>query len=84
MYVIWIMMVYVFLLMILVIKGPAIWDRLLGMNLVSIKFIIIIVAFASIYDIVYLLDFAIMYSLSGFIGMIFITLFCVVRKRRRK
>jgi len=63
------------------VKGPARWDRLLGMNLVSTKIIVVITLFASIYETTFLLDFAIIYALSGFIGTIFIALFL---SRRRK
>jgi len=84
MYILWIMFIFLFLLMVMVVKGPSVWDRLLGMNLVSMKFIIIIVIFASSSDIAYLLDFAIIYALSGFIGTVFIALFLLDRKGRIK
>ena len=58
-----------------VVKGPSVWDRLLGMNLIFSKTIIIIVLFASVTEMTFLLDFAIIYTLSGFIGTIFIALF---------
>ena len=63
--------------------GPSVWDRLLGMNLVATKIIIIIMVFASMHETAYLLDFAIIYALSGFIGTIFITLFLSERHRRK-
>ena len=63
--------------------GPSVWDRLLGLNLVAAKTIIIIMVFASIYETTFLLDFAIIYALSGFIGTIFITLFLSDRHRRK-
>jgi len=84
MYILWVMLAYTFLLSILIIKGPSIWDRLLGMNLVSIKLIIVIIAFASVNDTAYLLDVAIIYALSGFIGSVFIALFLLERKKRRR
>ena len=58
-----------------VIIGPSVWDRLLGMNLIATKIILIIILFASIHETTFLLDFAIIYALSGFIGTIFIALF---------
>jgi len=58
-----------------VIIGPSVWDRLLGMNLILSKTIIIIILFAAIFETTYLLDFAIIYALSGFIGTIFLALF---------
>ena len=68
-----------------VIIGPSVWDRLLAMNLITAKIIVIIVLFASIYDMSFMLDFAIIYALSGFIGTIFLALFLSQRdlKRRR-
>lgn len=57
------------------ILGPTIWDRMLGMNLISSKIIMAIVVFALILDKSYLLDIAIAYTLIGFIGMVLIARF---------
>ena len=81
MYIVWIMLVYIFLFLVRIIKGPTVWDRLLGMNLMTTKVIIIIIALASFFDITYLLDFAIVYTLFGFICSIFIALFLMDRTR---
>ena len=75
MYVLWIMLVFLFLYIWRAIKGPSIWDRLMVMNIISTKIIIIIIVFASINETAYLLDFAIIYALFGFIGAVFIALF---------
>jgi len=66
--------------------GPSVWDRLLGMNLILSKTFIIIILFASIHYRTYLLDFAIIYALSGFVGTIFLALFLSKRdlKKSRK
>ena len=66
-----------------VIIGPSVWDRLLGLNLISSKIIVIIILFASIRDSTFLLDFAILYSLFGFIGAIFIALFLSKRNLQK-
>ena len=66
-----------------VIYGPSVWDRLLGLNLIASKIIIIIIFFASINEMTFLLDFAIIYALSGFIGTIFIALFLSERDRKK-
>ena len=58
-----------------VIIGPSVWDRLLGMNLILSKTVLIIILFAVIFETTFLLDFAIIYALSGFIGTIFLALF---------
>ena len=66
------------------VKGPSVWDRLLGLYLISTKIIIIIIIYASINSTPFLLDFAIIYALSGFIGTIFMALFLSERKRKEK
>jgi len=63
--------------------GPSVWDRLLGMNLIASKIIIIIMVYASMNGATFLLDFAIIYALSGFIGTIFIALFLSERSIRK-
>ena len=63
--------------------GPSVWDRLLGMNLIATKIIILIVLFSSVVDLPFLLDFAIIYALFGFIGTIFIALFLSERNKRK-
>ena len=80
MYIIWAMLALVALYIVRAVKGPSIWDRLLALNLIATKIIIIIVAHASIMGMGYLLDFAIIYTLSGFIGTIFIALFLSRRR----
>ena len=82
--ILWIMVAFLALSFIRLIKGPSIWDRLLGMNVVATKIIVIIIIYASMFDTAFLLDFAIIYALSGFIGTIYIALFFADRKRRRK
>ncbi|MCL2621050.1 MAG: monovalent cation/H+ antiporter complex subunit F [Defluviitaleaceae bacterium] len=74
-YVIWAKVIIVAFYLIHVAKGPSIWDRLLGLNLIAAKVIMIIIVFSSIMDITFLLDLAILYGLFGFIGTIFIALF---------
>ncbi|MCL2187888.1 MAG: monovalent cation/H+ antiporter complex subunit F [Defluviitaleaceae bacterium] len=71
----WILVGLLTLYIIRAVIGPTIWDRLLGLNLIASKVIILIIVVSSIYDMAYLLDFAIIYALSGFIGIIFLALF---------
>ena len=59
--------------------GPSVWDRLLGMNLIASKILLIIIFFSAVVEVDFLLDFAIIYALSGFIGTIFIAMFLVER-----
>jgi len=65
--------------------GPSIWDRLLGLNLVTTKILVIIVLFSYLNDLSFLVDLAIVYALIGFIGTIFTALFLMDRvKEARK
>lgn len=84
MIILWIMFALLAIYLIRVLKGPTIWDRLLGMNLISTKIIVVIIVFASLSGTTFLLDFAIVYSLMGFISTIFIALFLSERKLGRK
>ena len=79
----WIIMIYLLLCFVRILKGPSIWDRILGMNVVATKIIITIIIYASLNDTAFLLDFAIIYTLSGFIGTIYIALFFADRRKRR-
>ena len=67
----WIMLAYMALYIVRVVKGPTIWDRLLGLNLISTKILLIIILFASMQNTEYLLDLAIVFALLGFIGTVF-------------
>jgi multicomponent Na+:H+ antiporter subunit F len=57
-----------------VIIGPTIWDRLLGLNLITSKIIMFLVVLAFVLEKTYILDFAIIYALLGFIGVMFIAI----------
>jgi multicomponent Na+:H+ antiporter subunit F len=83
-YVIWAMIALMIIYIVRAIRGPSIWDRLLALTLTSAKIIIIIVVYASMVEISFLLDFAIIYALSGFIATIFIALFLSDRKIGKK
>ena len=83
-YLLWAMFAFLAVSLVVAIQGPTGWERLLGMNLVSTKIIILIILFASQDGNSYLLDYAIVYALSGFIGAIFITLFWSAKKKGRK
>ena len=81
MYVLWIVMAFMLIFIVNTVRGPTVWDRLLGTSLVSVKIIVLIITIASIYDLPFLLDYAIIHTLFGFISIIFISYF-VVRKMR--
>ena len=84
MYVLWALLVLALLFVWRAIMGPSIWDRLLAMSVISTKIIVMVVIFASENEMAYLLDFAIIYALFGFIGTIFIALFLSERSQRKK
>ena len=79
MYMLWVMLAFLAVFIVRAIKGPSIWDRLLGLSLISTKVILIIVFFASYNQIAYFLDLAIVYALLGFISIIFTALFLLQR-----
>ena len=83
-YILWVLLGCLAFYLIRTIKGPSVWDRLLGMNLASTKIITMIAVFASVNESGYILDFAIIYALSGFIGVIFIALFLMERQKGGK
>lgn len=58
-----------------ILKGPTKWDRLLGLNLLSAKFIILIITLAFLEKSYFLLDIAMVYGLLGFISIIFFSTF---------
>ncbi len=62
-----------------VILGPTIWDRMLGLNLISSKLVMIIILYAMLQERSYLLDIAIAFALLGGLGIMFIAIF--VQKR---
>ncbi|MCL2663472.1 MAG: monovalent cation/H+ antiporter complex subunit F [Oscillospiraceae bacterium] len=68
------------------VRGPSVWDRLMSYNLISTKIIVIIIAISSYRELAFLMDFAIIYALTGFIGTIFLALFLfrVQFTKRRK
>lgn len=61
--------------------GPSIWDRLLGLNLVTTKLVILIILIASMKKLTYLLDIALVYVLLSFTGTLFISVY-IQRKGR--
>jgi multicomponent Na+:H+ antiporter subunit F len=84
MYIFWVVLFFILLFVFKAIKGPTIWDRLLCMSLISVKLIVLIIAYASMLNKSYMLDYAIICALFGFISIIFISLFILDRERGRK
>ena len=65
-----------------VVQGPSIWDRLHGLSLISTKGLFIVVLYASQTETAYLLDFAIIYTLLGYVSIIFISSFLLDKVKR--
>jgi len=70
-----VLLVFLIIYIARIIEGPSIWNRLLGVNLIMTKVILMIVIYASMHDTGYFLDFAIIYAVCGFIGTIFLANF---------
>ncbi|MCL2457102.1 MAG: monovalent cation/H+ antiporter complex subunit F [Defluviitaleaceae bacterium] len=83
-YILFVMLIFLLAGVLKSIIGPTLWDRLLCMNIISTKIIIIIIVYASMMNIDYLLDFAIIYSLMGFVCTIFISSFIAERMKSDK
>ncbi|MCL2575306.1 MAG: monovalent cation/H+ antiporter complex subunit F [Defluviitaleaceae bacterium] len=64
-------------------RGPTIWDRMMGLNLIATKTIMIFIVFSSLEGITFLLDLAIMFALFGFLGTVFLCLFLAKHKLGR-
>jgi multicomponent Na+:H+ antiporter subunit F len=75
----WVMLAFMAVYFVRVAQGPSIWDRLLGLSLISTKILLIIILLASYFDLSYLLDLAIVYVLLGFISTVFIAHFILER-----
>lgn len=58
-----------------IIKGPTVWDRLLGFSFFSAKIMTAAVLVGIIIDRTYMVDVALIYGLLGFIGTIMIARF---------
>jgi len=77
-------MAFLIVYLVRVLMGPSVWDRLVGFSLISSKIVLLIVVYASIREINYFLDFAIIYALLGFICITFITIFLRDRLKNEK
>jgi multicomponent Na+:H+ antiporter subunit F len=64
-------------------KGPTIWDRILMLNLISAKVIIMIAIYAILQDSTTLLDIAISYGIIGFLTMTLLSKFIMTGGREK-
>lgn len=79
--ILYLLALYTLLSLYRVLKGPSIWDRLLGLNLVTAKIIMMMILLAVVQKTSMILDTALLYALLSFIGVLFIA-FYVQRKGR--
>ncbi|MTI48474.1 monovalent cation/H+ antiporter complex subunit F [Sporosalibacterium faouarense] len=63
--------------------GPTVWDRLLALNLISAKTILLLAIYGVYKDNILLLDIAISYGIIGFIGITLLSRF-ILRGGRLK
>ncbi len=61
--------------MVRIVLGPTVWDRLLGMNLVTTKIVMSIAVLAVLMERTFLVDVAIVYALLGFVASVLIARF---------
>ena len=70
-----VLFVFVLFVLLRIIIGPTIWDRLLGLNMIASKILIAIVILAHLSGLNYLLDIALVYAVLGFLGIVLISRF---------
>lgn len=58
-----------------ILLGPTIWDRLLGLNMIASKILVAIVILAHLMDLGFLLDIALVYAVLGFLGTVLVARF---------
>lgn len=63
------------LLMLLIIFSTNVWDRILALNLFTSVSVLLIMVYAVMNEMYYLIDIAIVYTLLGFIGIVFMARF---------
>ncbi len=74
-----ILFIFSFLILIRMFFSKSIWEKVLLFNLFSAKFVLVLLFYALISELDYLLDVAFIYSLLGFVSIVLITRF--IRKR---
>lgn len=57
----------IFILLVFLIKGPSVWDRLISLNLMTLKMAMLIIAYAVFTESNTMLDIAMTYSIIGFL-----------------
>lgn len=65
----------IIIILIRMVKGPTVWDRLMALNLISSKIIMILTIFAIYSKSIMLLDISIAYSILGFLVIVLLCKF---------
>ena len=78
----WIWIILSFPVLIIVVRGPSVWDRVLGLNIIAAKVMFMIVIHATAEQLSFMLDFALIFALTSFIGTIFIIVFVAERQKK--
>lgn len=63
------------IILIRLIKGPTVWDKLMALNLISSKTIILLTIYGVYKNNILLLDISLSYTIIGFLGIILICRF---------
>lgn len=65
----------IFVLIYYMLKGGSIWERIIGLNLIVIKIVLLITVYAVMIDSSAVLDISITYSIVGFISLTLLSRF---------
>ena len=65
----------IMIILIRIIKGPTVWDRLMALNLISAKTIMLLTVYGVYKNNILLLDISISYAIIGFLGIVLICRF---------
>ncbi len=69
------LIIAMFVTIIRMIIGPTVWDRLLALNLISAKTILLLAIYGVYRNNILLLDISISYGIIGFIGIMLLSMF---------
>ncbi len=70
-----IILISVFSLIVYMVKGQSIWERIIGLNLIVIKIVLLITVYAVMNELSIVLDIVITYSIVGFISVTLLSRF---------
>lgn len=66
---IYIILIVIGAVLIKLVRGPSLWDRLMALNIISIKIIMLVTVYAVMQKNTMLLDLSIAYSIIGFLAV---------------